>query len=148
MENITNSKVFKPNGNQQIYLQVFLKQTNETTREQLCTETGITTKTLWEWEKNNDFREWIKGEVDKAVNKYTPGIKLKIFEKALQPKATIQERELALKIANEYVPTERRIIDTQDYEGEINKIIKKAKDLIEISTSNNQELISENTEKT
>jgi prophage antirepressor-like protein len=128
---LTNSNDFTPNNNQLKYLQVYLNQTNESTRTAICQETGITLKTLCEWEKNNNFREWIRKEVDKTTNKHTPAIKLKILEKGLKDNATVQERELALRIANEYTPTNKIIHENTDYEAEIDKLLEKSKEVLE-----------------
>lgn len=130
MDEITKSKKFEPNNNQLRYLEVFKNQTNEDNKSTLAERAGVTTKTIWEWEKNPDFIEWIAGEVDKSVKRYTPAIKLKIFEKALSEKATVQERELALRVANEYIPTTRNEnVDVTD--DKINKVLEKARELIE-----------------
>ena len=84
-----NNKEFNPTPAQKIYLQVFLNQENSDSKKDLCAKAEIDFSTLWKWEQNRDFVNWIAEEVDKGVKRYTPTIKMKILEKAMKDKAIV-----------------------------------------------------------
>jgi hypothetical protein len=126
-------KIFKPSKAQAEFLEAYLNQETRKTIEELCSEAKVDRTTYYYWIKKPEFNEWFYNQIELNKYRYAPRIMDNIFTKAMGPNATTQDKELALRVLRIYTPTQKNINENHDfnYEAELEKIINKAKELLE-----------------
>ena len=125
-------KEFRPNENQLKFLEVYLSQEVRRSIEDMTTAIGINPATYYLWQRNPDFNEWFYKQIQANKYRYAPRILDNIFTKATSANATVQDKELALRVLEVYTPTSKTITETANYEEEIKKILNQARELIKV----------------
>jgi hypothetical protein len=127
-----NINDFKPSELQLSFLESYLSQEVRLSIEQLCKNAGVDKGSYYNWIKKPAFNKWFYDQIEVNKHRFAPRIFDNIFSKAMSEKASVQDKELALRVLGLYTPTTKTITDNQDYEKILEEVLSKAKKQLEV----------------
>lgn len=71
---VRKSKTWQPHAKQIKMSELLLNPEDRRSKQDKCNEVGITTKTLWEWMKNENYVAYVNNKLDQFTNAELPEV--------------------------------------------------------------------------
>lgn len=134
---LQNTDNYSPTEKQSAFLEAYLSQEVRMSIDELCKTADVSRQTYYEWVKDHDFNKWFYEQIQANKYRFAPRIIDNCFTKAMLKEATVQDRELALRVLEVYTPTEKHINENYDikYSDFMKTIKDKAKKLSKLKVT-------------